>query len=48
MSKKELKSDIMFNIFKILHKYSDEEHKLSQKEIIDKLADHYEMKQVEK
>ncbi|NLJ94154.1 MAG: WYL domain-containing protein [Clostridiaceae bacterium] len=44
MSKKELKSDIMFNIFKILHKYSDEEHKLSQKEIIDMLADHYEMK----
>lgn len=44
MERRERKSDIMFNIFKILHRYSDEEHKLTQQEIIDKLEQYYEMK----
>ena len=44
MDRRERKSDIMFNIFKVLHRHSDSEHKLTQQEIIDKLEQYYEMK----
>lgn len=35
---------ITLNIIKILQKYSDENHRLSQKDIIDKLKEEYDMK----
>lgn len=35
---------IKLNILKILHNYSDKNHRLSQKDIIDKLEKEYEMK----
>ncbi len=43
MADKQSKKLILFNILDILRKYTDENHRLSQKEIQDKLAEEYGM-----
>lgn len=43
MDTREIKSDVMFNILKILHRHSDSDHKLTRQEIVEKLGKYYEM-----